>query len=70
MSIPGSFHRYVPDLRTRLPDGLEPDRPVWIICGGGYRSQMAVRYLEAGGFEPIVLTGGGVAEVLAGDQAT
>ena len=23
MSIPGSFRRYVPDLRTRLPDGLE-----------------------------------------------
>jgi rhodanese-related sulfurtransferase/glyoxylase-like metal-dependent hydrolase (beta-lactamase superfamily II) len=69
MSIPGSFHRYVPDLRSHLPDGLETDRPVWVICGGGYRSQMAVRYLEAAGFEPIVLTGGGVAEVLANDQA-
>jgi rhodanese-related sulfurtransferase len=68
-TIPGSFHRYVPDLRSRLPDGLDSEQPVWVICGGGYRSQMAVRYLEAGGFEPIVVTGGGVAEVLAGDQA-
>jgi hydroxyacylglutathione hydrolase len=68
-SIPGSFQRYVPDLRTELPQDLDPDRPVWVICGGGYRSQMAVRYLEAGGFEPIVVTGGGVSEVLAGDQA-
>ena len=68
-TIPGSFLRYVPDLRTQLPEGLDPDQPVWVICGGGYRSQMAVRYLEAGGFEPIVVTGGGVAEVLAGDQA-
>ncbi len=68
-SIPGSFQRYVPDLRTELPQDLDPDRPVWVICGGGYRSQMAVRYLEAGGFEPIVVTGGGVAEVLAEDQA-
>ncbi|MGB5730168.1 MAG: MBL fold metallo-hydrolase [Acidimicrobiia bacterium] len=68
-SIPGSFQRYAPDLRTELPEDLDPDRPVWVICGGGYRSQMAVRYLEAGGFEPIVVTGGGVAEVLADDQA-
>ena len=68
-SIPGSFHRYVPDLRYRLPDELDSEQPVWVICGGGYRSQMAVRYLEAGGFEPIVVTGGGVAEVLADDQA-
>ena len=30
---------------------------------------MAVRYLEAGGHEPIVVTGGGVTEVLADDQA-
>ena len=64
LSIPGSMHRYVPDLRLGLPEELEPDRPVWVICGGGYRSQMAVRYLEAGGFEPIVLTGGGVEDVL------
>jgi rhodanese-related sulfurtransferase len=65
-SIPGASRRYVPDLRSQLPEELEPERPVWIICGGGYRSQMAVRYLEAGGFDPIVVTGGGVAEVLAG----
>ena len=68
-TIPGSFQRYVPDLRSHLPEGLDPDRPVWIICGGGYRSQMAVRYLEADGYEPIVVTGGGVADVLAGNQA-
>ena len=68
-TIPGSFRRYVPDLREQLPEGLDPDLPIWIICGGGYRSQMAVRYLEAGGFVPIVVTGGGVAEVLADDQA-
>ena len=69
ISIPGSFQRYVPDLRAELPEGLDPDRPVWVICGGGYRSQMAVRYLEAGGHEAIVVTGGGVTEVLAADQA-
>ncbi|MFV9672178.1 MAG: rhodanese-like domain-containing protein [Acidimicrobiia bacterium] len=64
-SIPGSIHKYVPDLRDDLPDDLDVDQPVWIICGGGYRSEMAVRYLEAGGFQPTVVVGGGVGDVLA-----
>ncbi|MEA3511236.1 MAG: MBL fold metallo-hydrolase [Actinomycetota bacterium] len=64
-SIPGSIHRYVPDLRDGLPDDLDVEQPVWIICGGGYRSEMAVHYLEAGGFRPTVVVGGGVADVLA-----
>lgn len=68
-SIPGAVHAYVPDLRSGIPEDLEPDRPVWVICGGGYRSQMAVVYLEAAGFNPIVVTGGGVENVLTGSQA-
>jgi hydroxyacylglutathione hydrolase len=64
-SIQGSIHTYVPDLRDGLPRTLDPQRPVWVICGGGYRSEMAVRYLEAGGFQPIVVVGGGVEDVLA-----
>jgi glyoxylase-like metal-dependent hydrolase (beta-lactamase superfamily II)/rhodanese-related sulfurtransferase len=64
-SIPHSVHTYVPDLRDGLPETLDPNRPVWVICGGGYRSEMAVRYLEAGGFQPTVVVGGGVGEVLA-----
>jgi hydroxyacylglutathione hydrolase len=64
-SIPNSIHTYVPDLRDGLPDALDPQQPVWIICGGGYRSEMAVRYLEAAGFQPVVVVGGGVADVLA-----
>ena len=68
-SIPGSVHAYVPDLRSGIPEGLDPDRPVWVICGGGYRSQMAVVYIEAAGLDPIVVTGGGVENVLSGSQA-
>ncbi len=64
-SIPGSIHRYVPDLRDELPAELDVKQPLWIICGGGYRSEMAVRYLEAGGFQPTVVVGGGVGDVLA-----
>jgi glyoxylase-like metal-dependent hydrolase (beta-lactamase superfamily II)/rhodanese-related sulfurtransferase len=64
-SIRHSIHTYVPDLRDGLPEALDPQRPVWIICGGGYRSEMAVRYLEARGFQPTVVVGGGVEDVLA-----
>ena len=63
-SIQDSIHTYVPDLRDGIPQALDSQRPVWVICGGGYRSQMAVRFLEAGGFQPIVVIGGGVADVL------
>ncbi len=63
-SIGHSIHGYVPDLRYGLPDALDAGHPVWVICGGGYRSQMAVRYLEAGGIQPIVVVGGGVEDVL------
>ena len=68
-SIPGAVHAYVPDLRSGIPEGLDPARPVWVICGGGYRSQMAIVYLEAAGFDPIVVTGGGVENVVTGTQA-
>ena len=72
-AIPNSVHTYVPNLRSGLPEALDPDRPVWVICGGGYRSEMAVRYLETGGFHPTVVVGGGVEDVLteiwrAGDR--
>ncbi len=64
-SIQHSIHTYLPDLRDGLPDALDANSPVWVICGGGYRSQMAVRYLEMGGIQPIVVVGGGVEDVLA-----
>jgi hydroxyacylglutathione hydrolase len=64
-SIPGSIHTYLPDLRGGLPPELDPGRPVWVICAGGYRSQMAVHYLEAGAFEPLVVADGGVDDTIA-----
>ncbi len=64
-SIHDSIHAYVPDLRDGIPESLDPQHPVWVICGGGYRSEMAVLYLEAEGIRPIVVTGGGVEDVLA-----
>ena len=65
--IPGSVWRYVPDLAEQgPPPELDPSRPVHIVCGSGYRSNLAVKYLEEAGFEPIVVTDGGVIEILQG----
>ena len=64
VSIPGSIHAYLPDLRSGIPAELDTGRPVWVICGGGYRAEMAVHYLEAGGYEPVVVTGAGVEETI------
>jgi hydroxyacylglutathione hydrolase len=60
-----SVHRYLPDLAEGPPDGLDPRRPVWVLCGSGYRSTIAAGFLEAEGFEPIVLDDAGTPEVLA-----
>ena len=62
--LPGSIHCYVPDLVDGVPEELDPDRPVWVMCVTGYRAEIAVTYLEAAGFEPIVVVGGGVPEAL------
>jgi hydroxyacylglutathione hydrolase len=60
-----SIHHYLPDLTEGLPDGLDPQRPVWVLCGSGYRSTIAAGLLETEGFEPIVLDDAGTPEVLA-----
>lgn len=67
--IPGSVHTYLPDLRNGVPPELDAGRPVWVICGGGYRAEMAVHYLEAEGFEPIVVADGGADDALSALRA-
>ncbi len=65
--IPGSVWRYVPDLAEQGPPaGLDPSRPVHIVCGSGYRSNLCVKYLEEAGFDSVVTSGGGVTEILQG----
>ena len=62
--LPGSIHRYVPDLLDGLPD-LDGSRPVWVVCATGFRASIAAGLLQRAGFEPIVVTDGGVTETLA-----
>ncbi|HKY61213.1 MAG TPA: MBL fold metallo-hydrolase [Gemmatimonadota bacterium] len=57
--IEGAIHvmgGFLADRLSEVPDG---DRPVAVVCGGGYRSTVAASVLERGGFRRVVnLTGG------------
>lgn len=63
--IEGSVLTYVPDLAKAMPSDLEQDRPVWLVCGTGYRATIAAGIVQARGFEPMVLAEGGATDVLA-----
>ncbi len=63
--LAGSHHRYVPDLLGGVPEDIEPDRPVWLVCRTGNRATIAAATLERRGFTPIVVTKGGVPDALA-----
>ncbi len=62
--IPGSFHGYVPDLVAAAPPGLRRDQPVWTACASGYRATIAAGLLERHGYEPVVLSEGGIPDVI------
>ena len=63
--LAGSVHHYVPDLLNAVPDALDRERPVVVGYATGYRSAVAAGLLERHGYEPVVLTDGGVPDVLA-----
>jgi rhodanese-related sulfurtransferase len=62
--LDGSIHRYTPDLKNGVPDGLDADRDVWVVCATGFRALAASTYLEQAGYRPIVVTEGGVPDIL------
>ncbi len=62
--IEGSVYRYVPGLKDGLPAGLDRSEDVWVACGSGYRAFAASAFLEARGLRLIVVTPGGVPDVL------
>jgi hydroxyacylglutathione hydrolase len=61
--LEGSVHRYLPDLAAGPPEGLDPSRPVWVVCDIGTRSSTAANLVRRHGFEPVVLAGGGVPDL-------
>jgi len=64
--LDGSRHGYVPDLARKPPEGLDPGVPVWLVCRSGTRASIAAGLLERHGLTPIVVTKGGVPDLLGG----
>lgn len=63
VALPGTIHRYVPDLLDGI--AFDPARQVWVACATGFRASIAASLLKRAGFEPIVLGAGGVADLVA-----
>ncbi len=63
--LDGSRHRYVPFLEDEPLEGVTPDRPVWLVCRTGNRASIAAGIVERLNLTPIVVTRGGVPDVLA-----
>jgi rhodanese-related sulfurtransferase len=63
-SVRGSTLMYAPDVINQTPADLDPEHPVWVVCGTGYRANITASVLESRGYQPIVLTEGGVTEAL------
>ena len=58
--IPGSVHTPYHDIDA-IPDGVDADQPVAVICGSGQRSAVAAGLLELHGAKhPIHVVDGGV----------
>jgi len=58
--IPGSVHMPYHDIEA-VPDGVDADTPVAVICGSGQRSAVATGLLELHGAEhPVHVVDGGV----------
>lgn len=58
--IPGSIHTPYHDV-TGIPDGIDPDRPVAVICASGQRSAVAASLLALHGASQVIhVAGGGV----------
>ncbi len=69
-SIPGSINVPWHDV-TAIPDGIDPEQPVLVICGSGVRAGTAASLLlRFGASDVIHVYGGGVSGYLARRQQT
>ncbi|MGH8908559.1 MAG: rhodanese-like domain-containing protein [Egibacteraceae bacterium] len=62
--VPGAVLCCLPDLVASAPPELRRDRPVWVACTSGYRASIAAGLLERHGFTPVVLSQGGIPDVV------
>src|SRR5262249_25508913 len=56
--VPGALNLPQADLATRL-DEVPRDRPVFVICQGGFRSLRAAQFLSQSGFSDVTSVKGG-----------
>lgn len=63
--IEGSHRMYAPDLAGAPPPGIDRDRPVLVGCETGYRASLSASLLQRRGYQPEVLIGVGIPEVIA-----
>jgi hydroxyacylglutathione hydrolase len=58
--IPGSAHMPYHDVRA-VPDGIDPARPIAVVCASGQRSAVAASLLQRFGARDVLhVVGGGV----------
>ena len=50
---PGSVHRPYHDIHA-VPDGIDPSRPVAVMCGSGQRAAVAASLLQRYGAEQAI----------------
>jgi glyoxylase-like metal-dependent hydrolase (beta-lactamase superfamily II)/rhodanese-related sulfurtransferase len=65
--VPGAVNLPQADLATRLAE-VPPDRPVYLICQGGFRSLRAAQFLRQRGFADVVSVKGGTQAWRAADK--
>ncbi len=63
-TIEDSILRYAPDVAGGVTDDLDKESDVWVACETGHRATIAASFLKRAGYEPVVLTGNGVTDVL------
>ena len=60
--IPGAVHRPYPDVDS-VPDGIDPQRPVAVICGSGQRAAVGASLLRRRGAREVIhVVDGGVGQ--------
>ena len=65
--VPGSLHTPYHDLGRALPDGLDEQRPIAVMCNSGPRAAVAASLLKRYGYDDVIhVVDGGVNDLLAG----
>jgi hydroxyacylglutathione hydrolase len=69
--VPGSLHTPYHDLGRALPDGLDEQRPIAVLCNSGPRAAVAASLLKRYGYDDVIhVVDGGVGDLLARQLST